>query len=445
MRNTLSLILVAASAAAVPAQTVTVRGVTFDSLHNAPLAGAFVTLSGGGKNRSATADSTGRFFFDAVAPGAYRVSMQHAAIDSLGIPGISARATVTDGKRDIVLALPSFSSMWRSACGGRSAPADSGFLFGAIRDATTGRGVAQAYVDVSWLDVSVDSQKKLSQKRWRRTARADSTGSYGVCGVPASVALHVQATADLSASGTIELQPTEARVQRRDLSLGPTSGTARGIVAGFLRGPAGFPYRDARVTLENLPEVRSDTGGRFIIRNAPLGTRQVEIMAIGMMPIFLPVDVSPKDTAFVDATLRRVVASLDPVKIRATARLAAFNRDLEERKRSGFGYIIDSTTLKPLGTLASAFTATPSATLVRSKTSNYFTVWFPADKDKCLAMVWLDGRRSDYDEINNIDPRDLALVEMYPRRLNIPREYMVGGLRTLCGVIALWRKTAVVP
>src|SRR5689334_15715149 len=201
MRTVLPLILVAAAAAAVPAQNVTVRGVTFDSLHNAPLAGAFVTISGGGKNRSATADSSGRFFFDGVAPGAYRVSMQHAAIDSLGFPGISTRATVTDGKREILIALPSFTSMWRSVCGGTTAPADSGFLFGSVRDATTGKGAANAYIDLSWIDVGFDAAKKVTQKRWRRTARADSTGSFGVCGVPASVAVQVQATGDFSESG----------------------------------------------------------------------------------------------------------------------------------------------------------------------------------------------------------------------------------------------------
>ena len=133
------------------------------------------------------------------------------------------------------------------------------------------------------------------------------------------------------------------------------------------------------------------------------------------------------------------------MKVKAAARLAAFNRDLEQRKRSGFGYVMDSTTIAPVGTLASVFAAAPSATLVRGKTNNEFTVWFPAELDKCLATVWLDGRRSDFDEIKNIDPRDLALVEVYPHRLNIPREFMIGGLRTLCGVIALWRKTAVQP
>jgi hypothetical protein len=444
VRITLSTILIAASTAILRAQAVTVRGVAFDSLHNGPLSDAFITLSGGGINRSVTADSIGRFFFDDVAPGAYRVSMQHITIESLGFTGISARATVTDGKQEIVLALPSFTSMWRTVCGGM-APADSGFLFGSIRHATTGKPVARAGVDVSWIDVALDAQKKLSQKRWRRTARSDSTGSFGVCGVPTSVALHVQALTDSSASGVIELPPSESRVQRRDLMLGPADGAARGVVVGSLRGAAGFPYRDARVPLEVLPQVRSDSAGRFLIRNAPLGTRQLDITAIGMMPTFVAVDVLPNDTAFVDAQLQRVVTTLDPVRVKAAARAAAFNRGLEERRKGGFGHIIDSTTIAPIGTLASVFAGAPSTTVVRGRAAGDFTILFPDGSRKCVATVFLDGRRSGFDELRDISPQDLAVVELYPHPLSVPAEFTLGGLRQLCGVVALWRKAAVHP
>lgn len=138
MRFAFSAVLIAVGAFALPAQGVPVRGIAFDSLNSAPLGNAFITMNGGGRNRSATADSSGRFTFDDVAPGVYVVSMQHASIDSLGFPGVSTRAIVTDGKQEILIALPSFASMWRSACGGTRAPADSGFLVGVVRHATPG-------------------------------------------------------------------------------------------------------------------------------------------------------------------------------------------------------------------------------------------------------------------------------------------------------------------
>lgn len=445
MRLAFSAVLIGVAALALPAQGVTVRGVAFDSLNSVPLGNAFVTMSGGGKNRSATADSSGRFTFDDVAPGAYIVSMQHAAIDSLGVPGISSRANITDGKQEILIALPSFASMWRSVCGGARAPADSGFLFGVVRHATTGRGVATADIDISWIDVALDAQKHVTQKRWRRTSRADTSGAFGVCGVPAGVALRVQAMTDSSASGTIDLAPAEARVRRRDLLLGPASGDTRGTIVGYLRGDAGNPLRDARVVLEELPEVRSEQDGRFVIRNAPLGTRQIMITSVGMMPLSLSVDVVPHDTAFVDAKLYRLVATLDPVKVKASARLAAFNRDLEARKRAGFGKFIDSTKLAPIGTLSAVFGTLASTTVQRGRGANDFVVLFPAGSRQCVATVWLDGRRSDFDEIKNIDPRDLALVESYPHRVTVPSEFTPGGLRQSCGAIALWRKSAVQP
>lgn len=259
-----------------------------------------------------------------------------------------------------------------------------------------------------------------------------------------SVALRVQGSTDSSASGAIELAPTEARVRRRDLWLAPLSTDARGTIAGYLRGDAGNPFHDARVMLEDLPEVRSGADGRFVVRNAPLGTRQIMITAVGMMPLSMPVDVVPNDTTFVDAKLHRLVATLDPVKVKATARLAAFNRDLEARKRSGFGQFVDSTKLASIGTLSAVFGNATSATVQRGR-GNDFRVLFPDGARQCVATVWLDGRRSDFDEIKNIDPRELALVESYPHRLSVPTEFTPGGLRQLCGAIVLWRKSAVQP
>src|ERR1043165_9174909 len=53
------------------AQAVRVTGVAFDSLGQSPLATAFVTLG----SRSTMADTAGRFAFDSVAPGPYRVTL----------------------------------------------------------------------------------------------------------------------------------------------------------------------------------------------------------------------------------------------------------------------------------------------------------------------------------------------------------------------------------
>ena len=73
-------------------QTVHVRGVTFDSLSGRPIPVAFVTLG----SKSTMTDSIGRFEFDSIAPGTYRVTMQHDMLDSLGLGGVATSVVVSE-------------------------------------------------------------------------------------------------------------------------------------------------------------------------------------------------------------------------------------------------------------------------------------------------------------------------------------------------------------
>ena len=443
MRSVLAALIAAPSLLAAQSTLLTVRGVAFDSLHGTPLADAFVTLSGTGRAKSATSDSAGRFQFDSVAAGAYVVSMQHAAIDSLGFPGMSNRVSVTAANQEVRIAIPSFGTLWRTVCGRSNTPADSGFVHGVVRDAATQKPVAGASIDLTWVDMAMDKDKHISQKRWRNQTRTDASGSYGVCGVPTGIPIRIQALNDTTASGVLDLPTTDAKIRRQDFLLGPATTTGkvlRGTIVGTVTGPGGIPYRDARVTLEEMPEVRSDRDGRFVFRDVPVGTRQIEITSIGMSPVLVAVDVTAKDTALVTAEIRKV-ASLDPVKVTALARMRDFNRELEDRRKSGFGYMSDSTQMKNIGTIATVFATFPSSTLRRGRVSTDFTVYFPAGINKCVAIVWLDGRRSDWSEVGMLQPQDLALVEAYPNRLTVPFKFMTPGQP--CGAIAVWTKYSV--
>lgn len=435
----LSLLFAAGSVLQAQTTAVTVRGVAFDSLRNTTLGGAFVTINEGGKRRSTTADSTGRFSFDAVMPGTHIFSAQHAAADSLGLPGITTRTTITDGLAEVVVAIPSFASLWSMACGGRP-PTDSAFIYGVVRDAATQRPLGQTSVDLSWVDLAMGENKAVTQRRWRNQTRTDDRGSYGVCGVPAGMAVRIQAVNDTMASGVIELAPSDVRVMRRDLYIAPTGGAStvlRGTIVGTVMGSAGSPYRDARITLEGVAEVRSGADGRFTIRDVPAGTRQLDISAIGMTPTSVIVDVVPNDTTLVTATVGKVT-TLDAVKVRALARQREFNRELEERKKGGLGYMQDSTSLQPVGSTANVFAMFPSTEVRRLRGFPPFTITFPAGASRCAALIWIDGRRGDIEQLAMILPQDFALVEVYPQRFSVPTKFQVPG--QLCGAVVAWTK-----
>ena len=430
--------LVAIAVPALAQNPVTVRGVAFDSVRGMPLAGAVVTMAGDA--RTVRTDAKGRFEFDSVPPGPHLFSAQHAALDSLGFTGITTRTSVTDGRAEVHIAGPSFATLWRSVCGPGRIPRDSGFVYGSVRDAVTADPVPNAYVDLTWLDLEVDRAHHISQQRYRGLTRSDSTGSYYICGVPKETGLRIRAATDSATSGIVDLASGSLRVQRRDLAIAAVSdsGTFRlGTVAGLVQDTAGRPIADARVITDGAAELRTGSTGRFVVPGVPIGTRQVEVLVLGMAPVVTVVDVHPVDTANVLATMRKVTV-LDVVRVTASPRVRRLVRDIEERRALLAGYSKDSTEIADHGSLFSVMHEFPSVRVERKNAFNDFIVTMPGTgATRCVANVIIDGIKSDFDQLNFLRPADIAVVEVYPRRMQLPMEFMRFDD---CGAIIVWTK-----
>lgn len=216
-----------------------------------------------------------------------------------------------------------------------------------------------------------------------------------------------------------------------------------GVIAGSVTDSSGLPIRSARAMTGGL-ETRTDSAGLFVLRNVPVGARQVSIVSLGHSPASVVVQVTASDTAFVTAVLGSIQL-LDAVRIAARTPYAHHVAlGIEERKRLGLGYVVDSTRIRAHGTLASVFASAPS---VRMRGSGArFVVMFPVrvqrlpGEELCAASVWIDGRSSDHSFLNELRPEEIAVVEVYSRFLVIPVEYM--GRYTGCGVVAVWTKRA---
>ena len=431
-------------ASAVAGQTPTpapvqVHGVVYDSLRGIALAGALVSVAG--NSRLAKADSRGRFVLDSVLPGERTFAAQHAALDSVGFSGISTRVTVTDGRSTVLIAAPSFPTLWRTVCGTSRPPKDSGFVYGTVRDAATQTTTPNAIVQVTWIDVRVDKAKRITENRWTGESDTDATGSYNICGVPLDVGLRIRATTDSGGSGSINLFSNGLRVQRRDLTIGPAmfdslSASQRGTIAGLVTDTAGTPIADARVIADGAPELRSGADGRFIVRDVPIGSRQVEVLAIGKSPVLTVADVTASDTAVVVASMHRIT-TLDVIRVTASPATRRLVRDIEERRKLGAGYFRDSTDLVGHGSLFSVFHAFPSMRVERTGRGTDFMITLASAGRRCLANVVVDGRRSDFDELNFLRPADIAALEVYPRRMSLPMRFLRNDD---CGAIVVWTK-----
>jgi hypothetical protein len=420
----------------VDAQTIAVRGVAYDSLRGIPLRNAVVTVAGTAGRT--TTDELGQFAIDGVAPGVRTFHAQHPALDSLGLSGISARTTVTDGRELVRLGVPSFVTLWRNACGATPMARDRGFIYGTVRDAISLDPVPSAIVDLAWLDLQASKELGVSQRRWRGQARTDSTGSYSICGIPTADGLRMQALSDSAASGIVNVFGSALRIQRRDLLIGRVNDsvlTRRATIIGRVTDSAGVPFRDARIFVDEYGEVRSGVDGTVLMRSVPAGTRQIDVMAVGRLPVTVIMDLAAGDTGVFSAALHKIT-TLDVVRVTGTRRQRRMIEDFESRRRNSSGFVLDSTDLAQRASLSSAFEGLPSLE-VRSRSGQLSLTLPGSGGGRCVPVVFIDGRKADLDQLNMLRIGELAAVELYPRRMSAPAAFLTNDL---CGSIVVWTR-----
>lgn len=428
-----------AQAGAPARASVSVRGIAFDSVRGQPIRNAFVAILGGVPGT--TTDTNGRFTFDSVPLGTYTFAMQHAMLDSLGFSGLSTRATIGENGEEIRIAVPSFATLWRTACRAGSPPKDSGFVFGTVRDVTTRRPVAAAMVRLTWVDMILDRKAGFTERSWHLDVRSDASGGYALCGVPVdAVGLRLRATSDSSVSGEIDLSPGDGRVRRRDMLMGPrvNAESQRGTIVGVLTDLLGEPFFNARVMVDSVPEVRTGADGHFVLRDVPIGTRQIEFRSVGMVPVQTVVDVIARDTTSVIMQLGKATA-LEAMHVERDRRGKALAADFQTRRKLGMGYSMDTTAILKYDRFASVFANVPLLHL-EFRGANMVLSFPDGRGGTCHPTARLDGVIASYANLSDLSPREVAGVEVYPRASQIPTGYTLTTSEPLCGMILVWTR-----
>lgn len=417
---------------------VSVRGVVFDSVRGRPLRDAFVTIVGG--SQSTTTDSRGRFYFDSVPRGLRTFAVQHAELDSLGFTGLSARATLATGDEEVRVAVPSFATLWRAACGSASVPRDSGLVYGTIRDVRTRKPVANAGVRLSWSDLTVSRKKRIIDRRYKAEARTSANGDYVVCGVPLDASLHLRASTDSAQTGQLELPLAELRVQRRDLYV--ASGSRKGVVFGTLTDDAGAAFADARIILDDSSETVSDYDGGFVFRDAPTGSRRLEIRYIGMAPVITTVDIMPGDTSNVRLSMPRIT-TLATMHVMSPERASMLREEWEARKIMYHRHMIDSTVVGRYTDVATSLQGLPNVRVHRALNGTVNVTMPDGRGGSCVPELRVDGTMvNDFSQLSSIPPNRVVGMEVYQHAMDIPPEFMRGGVMYRCGLVAVWTKWA---
>lgn len=451
------------------AAQVTVSGTVFDSLiTKAPLAGAQVVLDG--VEGASSTDRRGRFIFTGVTPGRYQATFFHPRLDSMSMSAPVVIIEVGDrGAAGLRLATPSFATTARALCG-VELDSTTSILLARIRDAEAGRPLPGALGELQWWEMSFVGGATPERRNRKLVARADSTGSITLCGVPNDIEISMSARFGSQATGDIVFPRGLSAVAVQDLRISLSDSASRAVTApiaaeisnttprrrggsGVLRvrvlNDRGTPIRSAAVSVrgQSLGGLTDDSGA-VRIAGVPAGSQTVDVRAIGRAPDRQVVAVSPQGDTEVTFRLGDVAAELPEYVVRGVSENAE-RAAYERRRRAGNGRFLDAGDLDKLGRNANGLATIPglrvpfnmqNPTGGMGANSNAFPMVFfrGADGELCTPTMFVDGApRFRFDGFELHAVLQLATrMEIYNRNLSVPPEF--ANAFSACGVIAIW-------
>ena len=449
----LVLFLAAPLAAQNPPPRHVVHGVVFDSVAQAPLAGAVVQIAprdATGPLYSATTDSSGHFRIADLPAGQFLIGFYHDALTALGLDApLRAFDLAADTSVTIDLGVPSGAVVHALRCGGDSPTSRDGLLAGFVRNAADNTALTGATVAVEWRAIALDPGNfRVVPQRAAATVGPD--GSYRVCALPldAPLTLRVAAPGHRALVGPIVVPV--AGVARQDVRLADSS---------VVRGPAnlrghvvhenGKPVTSARAVIAALARDVPVQNGTFFLAELPLGTWAVETRAIGLEPRSVLFEATERGTAETTITMSDRAQPLAAVTvIGEPSRDVKILEDVLRRRRSSFGTVFLPGDPWLRGALHTADVLRAARGFsYRSPTEIYGR---SLGRGLCTTInVYLNGvfLPGGFEDLDVVPVRDVLAVEAYPDVAFAPFQWRSnagvrakrdGTLSQVCAVVAVW-------
>ena len=458
-----------------------ISGVVYDSIAHAPLRDAWVQLVPADTQRvaarSAQTDSLGRFAFDDLPEGMFRLGFYHPLLDSLGVEA-PTRVVQASRRRPTRadLGVPSGSTLGSLICGVRAGK-DSGLVItgatvlGVVRSAVTRAPLADASVTGEWLELTI--MRGMTQAhRPRLAVRTAENGWFAICNAPIGGTMFLQASLGADSTDLLDIEVPTGGFLRKDLWIGPSrlvaarvpgedtlkppsrrvrlgEGRITGVVSST-EGDRALTAAQAHIT--DGPVGRADERGMWTIGNAPAGSRMIEIRAVGYYPVRRSVDVI-EGAAALRTSLTRFKTVLDTVKIVATVGPDRSASGFADRQRTGIGHYYTQTDLQRHAVIETSdiFRYVPGVKLLRGDLgteiymrSSFMTGNLTSGGDVsslCRPAIYLDGMQlfeASADEVDIAIPaKRVRAIEVYTES-TVPPQFQRG--LTGCGAILIWAK-----
>src|SRR5262249_31049703 len=151
------------------------------------------------------------------------------------------------------------------------------------------------------------------------------------------------------------------------------------------------------------------------------------------------VELRNRDTTRVEMAMRSVTV-LDTMRITATSRVSQFElEDLDHRMRTGGAYFLTGEEVKDRASMRSVFQGLPSLTIEGPSSFDYDLYTLTSGRP-CSVNLWVDGYRSDTQQIQTYRPDQIIAVEWYPRGNNAPARFLTTVDAKDCGVLLVWTR-----
>lgn len=424
----------------------TVIALVHDSLAGKPLAGATVQLASATAplefSRTGDTDSLGMLTFREIPAGRYSVGFMHPTLDALGIAAPVREIQVEDGRAARAeLAVPSATRLRVAICG-PAAAADSGAaVVGSVRNPADLMPLSAAKVSAQWLEITFSSAG-IRQRPTGITASTGPNGWFALCGLPSgNVTLVASDGRDSTPALDLQLQAGELRL--RDMYVAaPGTGTLSGRVVAV---DSVRPLPQARVSIVGGPQTETNARGEWSLSGVPLGTRMMEVRAIGYYPERRPIDVvagaPPTHVA-----LNTFQAVLDAVLVTASRNSPAEQGGFNARMRgSGMGRFLRADQIarySPIN-LSDLFRTLPGFVGDGSLTmKSNFSDGGGNFGVSCTPEVYVDGNYLPgitASEIDGLIPvENVAGIEVYSAGSPKPAQFESG--MSGCGALVIWQK-----
>ena len=200
-------------------------------------------------------------------------------------------------------------------------------------------------------------------------------------------------------------------------------------------------------------ETVTDARGSWTLDSLPEGTQVVEVRAIGYEPVRPVVQLAGSEPQGLDVQLLYRAVTLDEVIVRGS-----YERNLElfeqRRRTSASGYFLrpeEIANRPPDQPMAKLLEGMPQV-LVRCRNPSVCTVTMfsglsrpgmsdaqsESSREQCMPNLYVDGLLQRIPDFNFLTATQIAAVEVYPRRLGVPVEFM--NMHNDCGSIVFWTR-----